>query len=84
MRFLSADPIVDNNDPRQLNGYAYSNNSPVTFSDPTGLLSGGQCGPDGILCGGRRENLSSLGRPRSTRNTRPRHSSCRAGRPGRT
>ncbi|GAB2857010.1 RHS repeat-associated core domain-containing protein [Lentzea nigeriaca] len=58
-RFLSADPIVDNNDPQQLNGYAYSNNSPVTFSDPTGLLSGGQCGPDGILCGGGRENYRS-------------------------
>ncbi|MBP2337380.1 hypothetical protein JOF41_003558 [Saccharothrix coeruleofusca] len=42
------DPIIDNNDPQQLNGYAYSNNSPVTFSDPTGLRS---CGPDGVLCG---------------------------------
>ncbi|MCG8924057.1 polymorphic toxin-type HINT domain-containing protein [Lentzea sp. CC55] len=58
-RFLSADPIIDNNDPQQLNGYAYSNNSPVTFSDPTGLLAGGQCGPDGILCGGGRENFQS-------------------------
>ncbi|WP_244991259.1 RHS repeat-associated core domain-containing protein [Saccharothrix coeruleofusca] len=47
-RFLSADPIIDDNDPQQLNGYAYSNNSPVTFSDPTGLRS---CGPDGVLCG---------------------------------
>ncbi|WP_189155653.1 polymorphic toxin-type HINT domain-containing protein [Lentzea pudingi] len=58
-RFLSADPIIDNNDPQQLNGYAYSNNSPVTFSDPTGLLAGGQCGPDGILCGGGRENYQN-------------------------
>ncbi len=48
-RFLSADPIIDNNDPQQLNGYAYSNNSPVTYSDPTGLYS--NCGPDGIRCG---------------------------------
>jgi RHS repeat-associated protein len=48
-RFLSADPVVDNNDPQQLNGYAYANNSPVTFSDPTGLLK--DCGPDGVLCG---------------------------------
>jgi RHS repeat-associated protein len=39
-RFLSADPVVDNNDPQQLNGYAYSNNSPVTFSDPTGPGTG--------------------------------------------
>ncbi|SDH59179.1 intein N-terminal splicing region/RHS repeat-associated core domain-containing protein [Lentzea fradiae] len=58
-RFLSADPVIDNNDPQQLNGYAYSNNSPVTFSDPTGLLAGGQCGPDGILCGGGRENYQN-------------------------
>ncbi len=48
-RFLSADPIIDNNDPQQLNGYAYANNSPVTYSDPTGLLH--NCGPDGVLCG---------------------------------
>ncbi|WP_433270824.1 RHS repeat-associated core domain-containing protein [Actinosynnema sp. CS-041913] len=49
-RFLSADPIIDNNDPQQLNGYAYANNSPVTYSDPTGLLRD-NCGPDGVLCG---------------------------------
>ncbi len=67
-RFLSADPIVDNNDPQQLNGYAYSNNSPVTFSDPTGLLSGGQCGPDGILCGGGRENYQSEQQYRGVQN----------------
>ncbi|WP_156213095.1 RHS repeat-associated core domain-containing protein [Lentzea aerocolonigenes] len=67
-RFLSADPIIDNNDPQQLNGYAYSNNSPVTFSDPTGLLSGGQCGPDGILCGGGRENYQSEQQYRGVQN----------------
>ncbi|WP_157591552.1 RHS repeat domain-containing protein [Saccharothrix syringae] len=48
-RFLSADPIIDNNDPQQLNGYAYANNSPVTYSDPTGLIR--DCGPDGVMCG---------------------------------
>ncbi|WP_304453414.1 RHS repeat-associated core domain-containing protein [Nocardiopsis sp. YSL2] len=36
-RFLSADPIADSSDPLQLNGYAYANNSPLTYSDPTGL-----------------------------------------------
>lgn len=36
-RFLSADPIVDLNDPLQSNGYAYAHNNPVTHSDPTGL-----------------------------------------------
>ncbi|MEU8852691.1 polymorphic toxin-type HINT domain-containing protein [Streptomyces sp. NPDC048564] len=36
-RFISVDPIMDSNDPQQINGYAYSNNSPVTFADPDGL-----------------------------------------------
>jgi RHS repeat-associated protein len=40
-RFLSADPVADWKDPQQLNGFAYSNNNPVTFSDPTGMLFGG-------------------------------------------
>ncbi len=37
-RFLSADPVVDIADPLQMNGYAYSHNSPVSRSDPTGLM----------------------------------------------
>ncbi|MBO3747959.1 type IV secretion protein Rhs [Streptosporangiaceae bacterium NEAU-GS5] len=36
-RFLSVDPVIDTNDPQQLNAYAYGNNSPATFSDPSGL-----------------------------------------------
>ncbi|GAB2872444.1 polymorphic toxin-type HINT domain-containing protein [Lentzea nigeriaca] len=36
-RFISVDPVMDLADPRQWNAYVYSNNSPVTFSDPTGL-----------------------------------------------
>ncbi|MFJ8666971.1 ricin-type beta-trefoil lectin domain protein [Streptomyces sp. NPDC093600] len=36
-RFLSADPVMDLNDPLQSNGYAYAHNNPVTHSDPTGL-----------------------------------------------
>ncbi|WP_305783033.1 RHS repeat-associated core domain-containing protein [Symbioplanes lichenis] len=35
-RFTSVDPIQDLLDPQQWNGYAYANNSPVTFSDPDG------------------------------------------------
>ncbi|MFB6718897.1 RHS repeat-associated core domain-containing protein [Kribbella sp. NPDC056345] len=35
-RFISVDPITDFDDPQQLNGYAYANNSPVTFSDSDG------------------------------------------------
>ncbi|MFD4241107.1 RHS repeat-associated core domain-containing protein [Streptomyces sp. NPDC058525] len=36
-RFLSVDPIIDFNEPKQQNPYVYANNSPVTFSDPSGL-----------------------------------------------
>ncbi|MFY1674294.1 RHS repeat-associated core domain-containing protein [Plantactinospora sp. WMMB334] len=36
-RFISVDPIIDPGDPQQMHGYAYSNNSPVTFTDPSGL-----------------------------------------------
>ncbi|MEU2060160.1 RHS repeat-associated core domain-containing protein [Streptomyces sp. NPDC013455] len=35
-RFISVDPVGDLKDPQQINGYAYSNNNPVTFSDPDG------------------------------------------------
>ncbi len=27
-RFLSVDPVIDTDDPQQMNGYAYSNNNP--------------------------------------------------------
>ncbi|MFD9790420.1 RHS repeat-associated core domain-containing protein [Streptomyces sp. NPDC059070] len=36
-RFLSVDPVVDYSEPKQMNPYVYANNSPVTFSDPSGL-----------------------------------------------
>ncbi|MDK1472402.1 polymorphic toxin-type HINT domain-containing protein [Streptomyces sp. 549] len=36
-RFLSVDPVMDLSDPQQIHGYTYSNNNPVTWSDPTGL-----------------------------------------------
>jgi RHS repeat-associated protein len=35
-RFVSVDPLIDINQPETLNAYAYSNNSPVTLSDPDG------------------------------------------------
>ncbi|MEU2944289.1 RHS repeat-associated core domain-containing protein [Nocardiopsis alba] len=36
-RFISVDPILDVTDHQQMHGYAYANNSPVTYSDPDGL-----------------------------------------------
>jgi RHS repeat-associated protein len=42
-RFVSVDPIIDFSDPLQMHGYAYAHSSPVTFSDPSGLLD---CGND--------------------------------------
>ncbi len=36
-RFISIDPLQDHDDPLQWHGYAYANNSPITFSDPDGL-----------------------------------------------
>ncbi|MFN8076306.1 MAG: RHS repeat-associated core domain-containing protein [Kineosporiaceae bacterium] len=35
-QFLSVDPVLDTADPQSLNGYAYANNNPVAFPDPTG------------------------------------------------
>ncbi|MEV0253895.1 RHS repeat-associated core domain-containing protein [Streptomyces sp. NPDC050732] len=43
-RFISVDPIADLKDPQQINGYAYSNNNPVAFSDPDGKFLGGLIG----------------------------------------
>ncbi len=37
-RFVSIDPLMDLADPQMWNGYTYSNGSPVTHSDPDGLL----------------------------------------------
>ncbi|WP_353505540.1 RHS repeat-associated core domain-containing protein [Verrucosispora sp. ts21] len=36
-RFVSLDPVMDLLDPQQINGYVYSNNNPITLSDPSGL-----------------------------------------------
>lgn len=37
-RFISVDPIMDSGNPQQMHGYAYANNSPITLSDPSGLI----------------------------------------------
>ncbi|MET8630870.1 polymorphic toxin-type HINT domain-containing protein [Kitasatospora sp. NPDC004669] len=43
-RFISPDPVLDQADPQQWNGYAYSNNNPANLSDPSGLHPEGVCG----------------------------------------
>ncbi|MET8525014.1 RHS repeat-associated core domain-containing protein [Micromonospora sp. NPDC005172] len=40
-RFTSVDPLQAAGQPQQWNGYSYSNNTPVTSSDPTGLIPEG-------------------------------------------
>ncbi|WP_405425461.1 RHS repeat-associated core domain-containing protein [Micromonospora sp. NBC_00617] len=37
-KFASLDPLQDSQQPQQWNGYSYANNTPVTSSDPTGLI----------------------------------------------
>jgi len=41
-RFISADPIFDHGDSRQMNGYAYANGNPLAFSDANGLYLVGE------------------------------------------
>ncbi|WP_084261552.1 polymorphic toxin-type HINT domain-containing protein [Micromonospora rifamycinica] len=48
-RFISVDPLQDLADPQQWNGYAYAHNSPVTSSDPSGLIDG-ECARRDLDC----------------------------------
>ncbi|GIG34834.1 RHS repeat-associated core domain-containing protein [Cellulomonas pakistanensis] len=41
-RFISVDPVFDMASPQQWGAYSYADNNPVSFSDPTGLLSLGK------------------------------------------
>jgi RHS repeat-associated protein len=52
-RFISVDPIMDMADPQQWQAYSYSNNSPITFSDPSGLS---RCDYNDCVDGSVREN----------------------------
>ncbi|MFI1583965.1 RHS repeat-associated core domain-containing protein [Embleya sp. NPDC020630] len=48
-RFISVDPVMDLADAGQMHGYTYSNNNPLTLSDPTGMKYCGNvmaCDPD--------------------------------------
>jgi RHS repeat-associated protein len=37
-QFISLDPVFDNKDPQSWNGYAYSDSTPITNSDPSGTV----------------------------------------------
>ncbi|MFE7414817.1 RHS repeat-associated core domain-containing protein [Streptomyces laurentii] len=47
-RFISVDPVIDFNDPAQMNAYAYGHNNPLTKSDPDGLRPDGPVGGNGV------------------------------------
>ncbi|MFB6719632.1 RHS repeat domain-containing protein [Kribbella sp. NPDC056345] len=38
-RFISVDSVIDMSDPRQMNGYSYANQNPVSYSDADGNLA---------------------------------------------
>lgn len=61
-QFISVDPLLETDKPQTLNGYSYSANNPITFSDPSGL--GLACGfgnePD---CPTRPDGTPGNGRP---------------------
>ncbi|GHH28426.1 hypothetical protein Srubr_38570 [Streptomyces rubradiris] len=43
-QFISVDPIIDIDDPAQMNAYSYAHNSPITHADPSGLCLADICG----------------------------------------
>ncbi|MCT9078970.1 ricin-type beta-trefoil lectin domain protein [Streptomyces fulvoviolaceus] len=51
-RFLSPDPVLDLADPVQMNGYVYCENNPITYADPSGLMSAADGGGGGDSYGG--------------------------------
>ncbi|WP_189853715.1 RHS repeat-associated core domain-containing protein, partial [Streptomyces omiyaensis] len=47
-QFISADPILSLEMPQSVNGYGYASNTPLTLTDPTGLME--ICGASGAAC----------------------------------
>ncbi|MEU2248786.1 RHS repeat-associated core domain-containing protein [Streptomyces sp. NPDC019224] len=65
-RFLSVDPIIDINEPAQMNAYSYAHNAPLTLSDPDGLCPADLCG-NGYPIGGTGQTKGD--KTRYTKNT---------------
>lgn len=65
-RFISVDPVMDLTDPQQMHGYAYANSSPLTWSDPTGLIMR-RCLD---FCGSRADRSLQRQRSKSSRSGR--------------
>ncbi|WP_371572841.1 RHS repeat-associated core domain-containing protein [Streptomyces sp. NBC_01314] len=61
-RFLSVDPLLEPDKPQTLNGYAYSSNSPITNSAPTGMSDGvgGILGGISAIVGGAVRGLRNI------------------------
>lgn len=76
-RFISADPVINFENPQQMNGYAYAQNNPATDSDPNGLCSpdGGcatnPCHPEGGHCGGASDDGGCYGNPECLASGKP-------------
>ncbi|MEV0561391.1 polymorphic toxin-type HINT domain-containing protein [Dactylosporangium sp. NPDC050588] len=49
--FLSPDPLLNLADPRHFNAYAYAAHSPVTYSDPSGLMQSSDGGQRAMYSG---------------------------------
>ncbi|MFD4569201.1 RHS repeat-associated core domain-containing protein [Streptomyces sp. NPDC058467] len=61
-RFMSVDPLIEPTKPQSLNGYTYSENNPVTTSDPTGL-SNSTSSCSGSSCDGESQFKESHASP---------------------
>ena len=69
-RFISVDPILDTSDPLSLNGYTYADNSPITKTDPSGLMASCPYAHDSAqfkACNKQASNTSNMMTPEEQR-----------------